>query len=160
MNRRRCDPMLLGGIPHNVVDPHQALHSFVVHHPPPFPQFDGHSRRPVGAIGFLPDVFDLFDQPPFGEFPNGGDTVAMTFPVVIRRPGHPSNVTDALYGELCGLLLVDEAVEHHSFDSLTQKATARFKSSRSIRNRAFSRSSSDSRSLSLLDTPSRSPRLT
>ena len=63
------------------------------------------------------------------------------------------------YGESFGLLFVDEAVEHHSFDSRTQKATARFKSSRSIRNRAFSRRNSDSSWPSLLLSPSRSPRL-
>jgi len=125
--------MLLRGVSDNVVDPHQALDSFVVHHPPPFTEFDGHSRRPVGAIRVVPDVFDLFDQPPLIELRDGGDTVTMAFPVVIRRTGHPSNVADSLYEEPFSLLLVDKAVEHHSFDSFTQKATARFKSSRSIR---------------------------
>ena len=57
------------------------------------------------------------------------------------------------------LLGVDEAIQRHSFDSLTQKATARFKSSRSIRSRAFSRSNSPSRSRSSEARPSRSPRL-
>ena len=64
--------MLLRGISDNVVDPHQALHTFVVHHPPPFAELYGHSRRPVGAVGFLPDGFDLFDQPPLIELGKRG----------------------------------------------------------------------------------------
>jgi hypothetical protein len=89
------------------------------------------------------DLSNLLYQALFRKLPNGGEPVAMLFPVVIRRLGHPSDITDPLYREPVGLLLVDKAVKHHSFDSLTQKATARFKSSRSIRKRAFSRRSSD-----------------
>lgn len=49
----------------NVVDPHQTLHSFVVHTPALSAQLDDDPRRPVGAVGVVPDLFDLLDQPPF-----------------------------------------------------------------------------------------------
>lgn len=62
-------------------------------------------------------------------------------------------------GEAFGLLIVDKAVDHHSFDSLTQKAAARYKSSRSIRSPALSRRNSRSSSRSPVVGPSRSPRL-
>ena len=82
--------MLLRGIPHNVVDTHQPFHTFVVHHPVPFTQCNGDSWRPVGALRLVVDVFDLFDQPAFGEFSDGEDPVTVTFPVVIRRGGRPT----------------------------------------------------------------------
>ena len=120
----------------------------------------GDPRRPVGAARSVVDIFDLFDQAPLLEFGNSGDPVTVAFPVVIRRSRDAGNVTDALHREPAGLLFVDEAVEHHSFDSFTQKATARFKSSRSIRNRALSRRNSESSRRSALLRPSRSPRMT
>ncbi len=132
------------GVADDAMDAHQPLHPLVVHHPAPPAQLLGHPRRPVGAVGVLVNLLDLFDQPTFLELGNGGYPVAVTFPVVIGGPGHPGDPAGGLYPEPVGLLFVDEAVEHHSFDSLTQKAVARFKSSRSIRSRAFSRRSSTS----------------
>ena len=154
----RRGAMLVRGVSHNVVDPHQTLGPLVVDHPAPPAQLDSDTRRPVRAVRVVVDVTDLFDQTGLLELSNGGDPVTVGFPVVIRRPRHPRHLTDALYREPCGLLVVDEAVEHHSFDSFTQKATARFKSSRSIRNRAFSRRNSDSSRRSSVVRPWRSPR--
>ncbi len=78
-------------------------------------KYVGHSL----CLDHQPGGLGTFGQPAFLEFGDGRDPVTMTFPVVVGRPGHPGDVTDALHGEPLGLLLVDEAVEHHSLLSRT-----------------------------------------
>jgi hypothetical protein len=70
------------------------------------------------------DLVDRFDQAPLVELGHRGDAVAVACPVVVRRGRHPGNLTGGLYREPVSRLLVDEAVEGHSFDSFTQKAVS------------------------------------
>jgi hypothetical protein len=65
------------------------------------------------------DLSDLGYEQPFMKLAGGDDPISVFLPVAIRRLRHPGNVADAIYREPFGLLLVDEAVEHHSFGSLT-----------------------------------------
>ena len=159
MSGVRCggDTPLAGNETRHTVAFHQPLHPFVIHHQPTPTQLGAHPWRTIGPIRVRPDGPDLVHQGGLGQLRRSHRRLLLVG--VVRRRGHPHHRTDKPHREPIGLLSVDETIQHHSFDSLTQKATARFKSSRSIRSRAFSRSSSRSRSRSPDVSPSRSPRL-
>src|SRR5882762_4666424 len=116
---------------------HQAGDGLVVRPGPLPPQLGGHSGHAVAAPAGLPDVMDLVGEGGLLDVGVARPGGLCGSPVVVRRSGHPAYPAQGRYVEL-GLLGVDEVVDPHPLDSsLTQKATARFKISRSFSSSAM-----------------------
>src|SRR2546426_487473 len=90
----------------------------------------------VAALGFRPDVVDPVGRPSLLQGCLVGAGGPGGHPGVERGGGNLAHPAQGLHGER-GPLEVDETVDPHSFDSLTQKTTARFKISRSISSSAM-----------------------
>src|SRR2546425_1076267 len=120
----------------NTDEAHQACDPLAVDlHPLP-PELGRDPRDAVAAPGLRPDVVDPVGQPGLLDGGLVGAGVPGGHPVVERRPGHLTYPAQGLDVEV-GPLGVDEAVDPHSFDSFTQKTTARFKISRSFSSSAM-----------------------
>ncbi len=81
---RRYGPFL-GCMPNNVMDAHQTLNPFAVHHPTPVTELDGDARRPVGPFRRLVDLTNLVHQEPFTQHTGGDHPATVLLPVVVRR---------------------------------------------------------------------------
>ena len=117
------DTPLAGNETCHIMAFHQPFNPFVVHDPAPPAQLCTYPRGTVCPPRLVPDDPDLVHQGGLGQLGRAG---LGPLPIrVVSRRRHACHRTDEPYREPLGLLGVDEAIQRHSFDSLTQKTTAR-----------------------------------
>jgi hypothetical protein len=133
----RCHHLAASTDSLNTEEAHQASDPLVVHSHSLPPELGRHPWDPVASPGLGPDVMDPVGQVGLLQDGLAGAGGLNGRPLVVGRFGHLTYPAQGPDVE-AGLLGVDEAVDPHPLDSsFTQKATARFKISRSFSSSAM-----------------------